>query len=59
MGPAAPGLIPSGPKFLIGKINDAAKFNQRHSLEESEHCLENVDQTHLLLAIGKLVLLKH
>ena len=32
-----------------------AEVNPRRCLEESEQWLENVDQTHLILASGKLV----
>ena len=57
--PGAPGLIPSVPKiFSEEKIVDVAEVNQRHCLEESGHWLEKVDQTHLEVASGKLVLQK-
>ena len=35
------------------------RVNQRRCLEESGQRLENVDQTHLVLASGKLVLHKN
>ena len=37
---------------------DAALVNQRCCLEKSGQWLENVDQTHLVLASGKLVVQK-
>ena len=37
-------------------IVDVVEVNQRGCLEESEQWSENVDQTHLVLASGKLVL---
>ena len=40
------------------KMADAALVNQRCCLEKSGQWLENVDQTHLVLASGKLVLQK-
>ena len=51
--PTAPGLIPSIPEFFFrGKMVDAAEVNQRRCIEESGQWLENVDQTHLVLASG-------
>ena len=44
--------------FQMKKIVDVAEVNQQHCLEESGQWLYNVDQTHLLLASGKLVLNK-
>ena len=50
-------MIPSSPElFLDEKIVSAAEVNQRHCLEESGQWHENVDQTQLVLARGKLVL---
>ena len=48
----APGLVPGVPS----KIVDVAEVNQWCCLEESGQWLENVDQTHLVVASGKLVL---
>ena len=57
--PVAWGSIPSIPKKNLGKkIVDVAEVYQRGCLEESGHCLENVDQTHLVQTSGKLVLQK-
>ena len=42
------------PQKFRGKIMDVAEINQRRRLEESGQQLENVDQTHLDLASGKL-----
>ena len=54
--PAALGLIPSIPKKLsVGNNVNSSEVNQRRHLEESEQWLENVDQTHIVLASGKLV----
>ena len=51
--------FPLPPNFFIWKkIVDVAEINQRHCLEESGQWLENVDQTRLVLASGKLVLQK-
>ena len=50
--PAAPGLIPSVPKW--GKILDIVEVNHWRCLEESEKGLEIADRTHLELASGKL-----
>ena len=36
-----------------GKIIDVVEINQQHLLDESGQRLENVDQTHLVLASGK------
>ena len=56
---AAAGLISGIPNlFQMKKIVDVAEVNQQHCLEESGQWLCNVDQTHLLLASGKLVLNK-
>ena len=44
--------------FFRGKIVDVAESNQQRSLEESQQWLENVDQTYLGLASGKLALQK-
>ena len=55
--PAAPGLIPTNPEiFSLEKITKVAQVDQRHCLEDRRQWLENVDQTHLALASGKLVL---
>ena len=40
------------------KIVFVSEFNHRRCLEESGQRRENVDQTHLVLASGKLVLRK-
>ena len=57
--PAALSLIPSIPKKNSEeKIVDIAEVNQWPCLEESGQWLENVDQTHLVVASGKLVLKK-
>ena len=40
------------------KIVDVAEVNQWRCLEESREWIENVDQTHLVLASDKLVLQK-
>ena len=45
-------------KNFRGKITDIAEVNQRCYLEESGQWLENVYQTHLVLASGKPVLQK-
>ena len=45
--------------FFAGNIIDVAEVNQLHWLEESRQWLENVDQTHLVLASGKPVLQKN
>ena len=42
--------------FFHGKKVDVAEVNQRRCQEESGQWPENVDQTHLVLAIGRLVL---
>ena len=55
--PSAPDLIPSVPKNISDEqIVDVAEINQRLNVRESQQWLENVDQTHLVLASGKLVL---
>ena len=41
-------------KFSEEKIVNVAEVNQLHCLEESGQRLENVDQTHLVLAGGKM-----
>ena len=46
--PAAPGSITG--RVSGGKIVDGAEVNQRRCLEESGQWLDNVDQTHLILA---------
>ena len=57
--PAATSLIPSIPDiFSEEKIVDVAEAYQRRCLEESGQWLENVDQTHLVVASGKPVLQK-
>ena len=57
--PAVPGSIPSVPqKISDERIVDVAEVNQQCSLEKSGQWLENVDQTHLVLARGNLVLQK-
>ena len=57
--PAAPGSIPSIPEiFSEEKIVNVAEVNLRGSLEENGPWIENVDQTNLVLASGKLVLQK-
>ena len=43
------------PQFFQRKIINVAEVNQRPGLEESGKWLENVDQTHLVLASGKPV----
>ena len=51
--PAASGSIPSVLKsFSDDKIVDVADVNQQLCLEEIGLWLENVDQTHLVLASG-------
>ena len=50
--------FPVFPIFFRGKIIDDAEFNQWRWLEESGQWLENVDRTHLVLAISKPVLQK-
>ena len=44
--------------LIIGKIVDVAEKNQQRCLEESELWLENVNQAHLVLARGKLLIQK-
>ena len=44
--------------FLEVNIVNVAEVNQWPCLEESGQWLENVDQTHLILTSGKLVLQK-
>ena len=56
--PAALVLFPAFLKFFRGKIINVSEVNQWRWLEESGQWLENVDQTHLVLASGKLVLQK-
>ena len=51
--PATPGLIPSIPKKFQIKIVDVTVVNKQRWLEESGQRLQNVDQTHLVLASGK------
>ena len=56
---AASDSIHSAPKKISEeKIVDVAEVNQWHCLDESGQWLENLDQTHLVLASGKLVLQK-
>ena len=43
---------------ILGKNANVAEVNQWRCLEERERWLKNVDQTHLVLASGKLVLYK-
>ena len=50
--PAAPGSILT---VFEHKIVNVVEVNQRLCLEESGQWLENIDQTHLVLAGGKLV----
>ena len=55
--PAAAGLSPSIPEYFSqGKFFDGAEVKQRPCIEESGQSLENVNQTHLIQASGKLVL---
>ena len=49
---------PSSQRFDSQKIVNIAEVNQRHSLEESEQRLKNVDQSYLVLVSGRLVLQK-
>ena len=57
--PAAPELIPGIPKKISSeRIVDVAEVHQRCCLEESGQRLDYVNQTHLALASGKLVLQK-
>ena len=49
---------PSSPWFDSQEIVYVAEINQWRCSEESGQWLENVDQTHLVLASGKLVLQK-
>ena len=59
MDPTDLGLIPNIPQKISEEKNVAvAEVYQPHCLEESGQWLENVDQTHLVLASGKLVLQK-
>ena len=52
--PAATGLIPSAPKNVSQEnIVDVAEVNQRRCCEESRQWLDNVGQTHLVLAAKK------
>ena len=46
------------PKNSQGKIDDVAEVYQGRWVENSGQYLENVDQTYLVLASGKLVLQK-
>ena len=55
-GPNCPGFDHQlSPKISEEKLGNVAEVNQPHCIEESEQWLENVDQTHLELACGKLV----
>ena len=59
MDPAALISIPSlSKKNSKEKIVNAAEVNQWRCLEERRKRLENVDQTHVVLASGKVVLQK-
>ena len=49
--------MPSSGKLVLER-GMGVKKNQWRCLEESGQCLENVDQTHLVPASGKLVLEK-
>ena len=49
---------PSSQRFDSQKIVNIAEVNQRHSLEEREQRLKNVDQSYLVLVSGRLVLQK-
>ena len=52
-------MNPRIPRILAEeKIVDVAEVNQWRCLEESREWIENVDQTHLVLASDKLVLHK-
>ena len=44
--------------LIVGKIVDVAEKNIQRCLEESELWLENANQTHLVLARGKLLIQK-
>ena len=56
--PVAPDLIPSIPNFFPEeKIVDDAEVNQQRCLNKSVLWVANVDQTHQVLASGKLVLI--
>ena len=46
-------------KIFRGKNINVAEVNQQRRLRESGQWLENVDQTHLVLACGKPVLQKN
>ena len=54
--PAVPGSILGIPQKISEKIINVAKVNQQHYC--FEQWLNNVDQTHLALASGKLVIQK-
>ena len=55
--PAVVYLLPSIPKkYSVEDIIDVAEVHERCCWVESEQWLENVDQTHLVAASGKLVL---
>ena len=41
---------------MFREIVDVAELNEWRCLVETEQLLDNVDQTHLVLASGKLVL---
>ena len=57
---AAPGLIPGIPqKISVEKIVEIAKVHQQRCIGEREQWLKNVNQAHLVLASGKLVLQKY
>ena len=58
-GPRCPGFDSQCPKFFSEeKIINVAEVDQQRCLEESGQWLENVDQSHLVLASGNLVLQK-
>ena len=46
-------------KKVEPKIVEIAQVNQQHCIGEREQWLENVNQTHLVLASGKFVLQKY
>ena len=57
--PICPWFAPNDSlKILRGKIVNVAEVNQRLYLEESGQLLENVVQTQLVLASGKLLALQ-
>ena len=56
--PAAQCSIPSIPQKVSERKIVVAEVNQLRGLEESGQWFENVDQTHLVLASGKLLFQK-